>query len=100
MNGQIRFAKEAVRKLRNAAAHSNSVYLYGATGYGKTSILFLTLPVRSGLTATTGRTTSRSSCRDAARPGIPFLITCIGWRMRRSKRKSSNWPEKTVAPWC
>lgn len=39
MNGQIRFAKEAVRKLRNAAAHSNSVYLYGATGYGKTSIV-------------------------------------------------------------
>lgn len=39
MDGQIRFAKEAVRKLRNAAAHSNSVYLYGATGYGKTSIV-------------------------------------------------------------
>ena len=39
MNGQIRFAKEAVRKLRNAAAHNNSVYLYGATGYGKTSIV-------------------------------------------------------------
>lgn len=37
MNGQIRFAKKAVRKLRDAAARNNSVYLYGATGYGKTS---------------------------------------------------------------
>ena len=37
VNGQICFAKEAVRKLRAAAARNNSVYLYGATGYGKTS---------------------------------------------------------------
>lgn len=38
VNGQIRFAKEAVRKLRDAAVRNNSIYLYGATGYGKTSI--------------------------------------------------------------
>lgn len=38
VNGQIRFAKEAVRKLRDAAMRNNSIYLYGATGYGKTSI--------------------------------------------------------------
>ena len=38
MDGQIRFAKEAVRKLRDAAVRNNSIYLYGATGYGKTSI--------------------------------------------------------------
>ena len=38
VNSQIRFAKEAVRKLRDAAVRNNSIYLYGATGYGKTSI--------------------------------------------------------------
>lgn len=38
VNGQIHFAKEAVRKLRDAAVRNNSIYLYGATGYGKTSI--------------------------------------------------------------
>lgn len=39
MNGQVRFAREAIRKLRNAASLNTSVYLYGATGYGKTSIV-------------------------------------------------------------
>ena len=39
MNSQMRFSQEALRKLRAAIEQNASVYLYGATGFGKTSVV-------------------------------------------------------------
>ena len=36
MDTQRRFLREAVRKLKAAVASNANIYLYGATGYGKT----------------------------------------------------------------
>ena len=38
MNNQMRFPQEALKKLRAAIERNASVYLYGATGFGKTSV--------------------------------------------------------------
>ena len=38
MNSQMRFSQEALRKLTAAIEQNASVYLYGATGFGKTSV--------------------------------------------------------------
>ena len=38
MNNQMRFSQEALRKLTAAIEQNASVYLYGATGFGKTSV--------------------------------------------------------------
>ena len=39
MNGQMRFTQAALRKLQAAIERNISVYIYGATGFGKTSIV-------------------------------------------------------------
>ena len=39
MNSQMRFSQEALRRLRAAIGQNASVYLYGATGFGKTSLV-------------------------------------------------------------
>ena len=38
MNSQMRFSQEALRELTAAIEQNASVYLYGATGFGKTSV--------------------------------------------------------------
>ena len=43
MNNQMRFSQEALRKLQAAIERSVSVYAYGATGFGKTSLAEQTL---------------------------------------------------------
>lgn len=39
MNEQVRFSQEALRKLRAAIERNVSIYIYGATGFGKTSLV-------------------------------------------------------------
>lgn len=67
MSNQIYFAKEAIRKLRIAADLGTSVYLYGATGFGKTS----------AVEAVFGRDTSLwCSCDDAEETVLRTLEQC------------------------
>ena len=39
VNSQVRFSQEALRRLQAAMERDVSVYLYGATGFGKTSVV-------------------------------------------------------------
>lgn len=67
VNGQIHFAREAVRKLRDAAERNRSVYLYGATGFGKTSTVEIVFDRSSSVWV---------DCTDAADRLMQALSVC------------------------
>ena len=84
--------KAAWEKLRMAGKTRQNVYIYGATGYGKTELLRRYLRRRKHTWLNAGELTAQQLQELELPRGVIVVIDDRLWSMRRTcRRRSSGW---------